>query len=256
MATIDISKRDAWCDLKEFTPARIAMGRAGGSVRTNDWLSFKLDHARARDAVHGDFDSHALTASLTAQGKGVLSLKTKVVDRTEYLRRPDLGRHLDDDSRDVLMRPAKPFDLVFIISDGLSAEAVNHHVKALLSVLVPKFRHDAWHLAPFVIVPFSRVAVEDEIGELLGATLAVMLIGERPGLGAPDSLGAYIVHQPKTGNTDANRNCVSNIRPQGLTYERAADTIFYLLNEARQRQVSGVMLKDDRATDVNQLPVL
>jgi ethanolamine ammonia-lyase small subunit len=165
------------------------------------------------------------------------------------LQRPDLGRRLDERSRYTLQelpRPQATFDLTIIVSDGLSALAVHRQSVPLLAALLPRLARDGWQLAPFVVARFGRVALQDEIGQVLGAQLALMLIGERPGLGSPDSLGAYLVYGPRPGNSDANRNCVSNIRAEGLPHEAAAETIHYLLTEARRRRLSGVQLKDQR----------
>lgn len=246
MAEKDIVALDPWGDLKQYTSARIALGRAGGSLQTNDWLDFKLAHAKARDAVHCDFDAETLVNELQAEHESILLLRSSVKNRTEFLKRPDLGRRLDESSKSMLRTNATESDLVFIISDGLSATAVHSHASRVLSLLMPKLSKAGWSIAPIVVVRFGRVAIEDEIGALLEAKIALILIGERPGLGSPDSLGAYIVHNPKLGNTDADRNCVSNIRPAGLDYEAAAETTFYLLSEAKKRQLSGVELKDER----------
>ncbi|ORU94255.1 MAG: hypothetical protein A6F70_08080 [Cycloclasticus sp. symbiont of Bathymodiolus heckerae] len=246
MTKKDVTEQDAWHDLKCFTFARIALGRAGGSLRTNDWLDFKLAHAKARDAVHEAFNSEALLDDLRCDGQEGLVLESQIKDKANYLRWPDLGRCLDASSKDKLKKYAQTVDLVIVVSDGLSARAVHMHSRKLLAILMPKLEQAGWSIAPIVIVRFARVAVEDEIGSVIGAKLALMLIGERPGLGSADSLGAYLVCDPKVGNTDADRNCVSNIRPVGLTYEAAAETLFYLLSMAKMRNVSGVILKDDR----------
>ncbi|PCH85759.1 MAG: ethanolamine ammonia-lyase [Piscirickettsiaceae bacterium] len=247
MANKKIAIKDPWHHLKQFTSARIGLGRAGGSIQTNDWLDFKLAHARARDAVHCEFDTKLLIKQLRDLGKETLLLSSKIENRTEYLKRPDLGRRLDGVSEHLLgMSEEEPSDLVIIVSDGLSATAVHAHVASLLNILIPKLLAADWTLSSIVIVRYGRVAIEDEIGAALGVDVALMLIGERPGLTAPDSLGAYLVHAPNVNNTDANRNCVSNIRPAGLSYQKAADIIYYLLNEMRQRRLSGIELKDER----------
>jgi ethanolamine ammonia-lyase small subunit len=241
---------DAWSELRGVTQARIALGRAGGSLPTHEWLEFKAAHAAARDAVHNAFDAESLAAQLATLGVETLVVDSSAGDRTAYLQRPDLGRQLDEPSRQRLEAQAKapsPFDLAIILSDGLSALAVHRQAPPLLAELLPRLKNDGWRLAPIVVARFGRVALEDQIGELLGAQLALMLIGERPGLGSPDSLGAYMVHGPKAGNTDAQRNCVSNIRPEGLPIAAAAETLHYLLREARRRKLSGVQLKDQRA---------
>jgi len=241
-----LSITDPWFDLKQHTSARIALGRAGGSLTTAEWLNFKLAHARARDAVQCEFDCHGLIKQLQQLGGKVLLVQSLVKNRAQYLQRPDLGRRLNSESRSILEDKKQSSDLVFIVSDGLSATAVHAHATNLLKLLLPKLYKSSCSIAPLVVARFGRVALQDEIGAFLGAKIAVILIGERPGLSSPDSLGAYLVHHPQSGNTDANRNCVSNIRPLGLDYEKAADTIFYLLTQARQRKLSGVKLKDDR----------
>jgi len=248
MTNKELSTRDSWGNLKQFTAARIALGRAGGSLKTSDWLDFKLAHAKARDAVHCEFDADVLVKELSQLNDSVLLVSSRVKDRTEFLKRPDLGRCLDDVSKQLLNESTeKNSDLVIVVSDGLSATAVHAHAVNLLSQLVPKLLDNDWSMLPIVVVRYGRVAIEDEIGALLGAQMALVLIGERPGLGAPDSLGAYLVHGPIVGNTDANRNCVSNIRPAGLSYQAAADTLFYLLNEMKRGHMSGVELKDQRS---------
>ena len=242
--------RDTWVGLRRTTPARIALGRAGGSLPTGEWLDFKSAHAAARDAVHCPFDAEQVAADIRALDVEVVVVESAAGDRHTYLQRPDLGRRLDAPSRyelQELPRPQAAFDLAIVVSDGLSALAVHRQAVPLLAALLPQLRAGNWHLAPIVVARFGRVALQDEVGQVLGAQLALMLIGERPGLGSPDSLGAYLVYHPGPGNTDANRNCVSNIRPEGLTHETAAETIHYLLTEARTRRLSGVQLKDQRA---------
>jgi ethanolamine ammonia-lyase small subunit len=242
--------RDPWTNLRSATPARIALGRAGGSLPTRELLDFKSAHAAARDAVHCAFDAERLAVDLRALGVDVVVVDSAAGDRHTYLQRPDLGRRLDERSRYKLQElPRLPaaFDLAIIVSDGLSALAVDRQALPLLASLLPRLRRDGWQTAPIVVARFGRVALQDEVGQLLGAQLALMLIGERPGLGSPDSLGAYLVNGPRPGNTDANRNCVSNIRPEGLPHEAAAETIHYLLSESRRRRLSGIQLKDQRA---------
>lgn len=237
---------DKWSHLKQYTNARIAIGRSGGSLTTSEWLNFKLAHAKARDAVHCRFDSVMLANELQSLSNKILLVDSQVKSRAEFLQRPDLGRRLDNKAIALLEAEKAPSDIVFIISDGLSANAIHAHASKLLTLLLPQLIASSWSIAPLVVARFGRVALEDEIGTLLGAKIAVILIGERPGLGSPDSLGAYLVYQPKRGNTDANRNCISNIRPAGLVYTKAADTMLYLLDQARQRKLSGVKLKDTR----------
>ncbi|MEN8259843.1 MAG: ethanolamine ammonia-lyase subunit EutC [Pseudomonadota bacterium] len=246
------SDNDPWQNFKRLTPARIALGRAGGSLPTQAWLEFKYAHALARDAVHRTFDAEPVQAAITALGASILVVDSRAEDRSTYLTRPDLGRRLSDASRHLLESRAKDADLVIIVSDGLSSEAVHRQTVPLMKELLPRLQDGGWRMAPVVIARFGRVALEDEIGALLKARIALMLLGERPGLGSPDSLGAYLVHTPKPGNTDADRNCVSNIRPEGLSHESAAETLFYLLAEARRRGHSGVALKDERPALANQ----
>lgn len=238
---------DPWERLRQVTTARIAVGRAGGSTPTREWLNFKSAHAAARNAVQSPFDPGQLAAEIQSLGVATVVVRSEAADRREFLERPDLGRRLCDESRRELqsVRTEPVADLAIIVSDGLSAVAAHRQAKPLLAALLPKLGSD-WRLAPIVIASFGRVALEDDIGEFLGARLALTLIGERPGLGSPDSLGAYLIFDPRVGNTDAHRNCVSNIRPEGLSHEAAADTIHYLLNEARRRKLSGVQLKDQR----------
>ncbi|HEX3601642.1 MAG TPA: ethanolamine ammonia-lyase subunit EutC [Lacipirellulaceae bacterium] len=239
---------DPWTPLRSTTSARIALGRAGGSLPTHEWLNFKAAHVDARDAVHSPFDAERLANEVAQFDLGVANVTTAATDRRMFLERPDLGRRLDESSQYALqqLRCESEFDLAIIASDGLSAVAANRQVCPLLAELLPKLKREGWRLAPIVIAKFGRVALQDQIGQLLGAQLVLMLIGERPGLGSPDSLGAYLVCEPQKNNTDANRNCVSNIRPEGLPYDTSAETIFYLLNEARRRGMSGVRLKDER----------
>lgn len=255
---------DAWQRLRLATAARIALGRAGGSLPTGAWLEFKAAHAAARDAVHNEFDAEQLALEIRALGVETIVVDSAAGDRATYLQRPDLGRRLSDESRaalDQVLRTNRAQnvvspDLAIIASDGLSAWAAERHVGPLLGELVPKLTGQGWSLAPIVVARFGRVALEDEVGDRLGVRIALMLIGERPGLGSPDSLGAYLVYGPKLNNTDANRNCISNIRPDGLAIGAAAETIFYLLSESRRRKISGVNLKDQRELPSPSSPAL
>lgn len=242
------AQRDVWHALRQLTPARIALGRAGGSVPTAALLDFQMAHAVARDAVHQAFDAETLQREIASLGQATALVQTQAADRRIYLQNPDLGRRLSDASRQTieLLAAEHPegFDLCVIVSDGLSAAAAHRQAEPLLRELLPAL-HD-WKLAPIIIVRFGRVALQDEIGQILRARLAVILLGERPGLGAPDSLGAYLIHNPRLGATDADRNCISNIRPEGLLFRAAAEKLLYLLHESRRRQLSGVQLKDER----------
>jgi ethanolamine ammonia-lyase small subunit len=241
--------RDTWEMLRSATSARIALGRSGGSLPTHAWLDFKAAHAAARDAVHYEFDAEQLAAEIGTLGLHVVTVDSAATDRRTFLLRPDLGRLLDERSRYALqeMQTGGEHDLAIVVSDGLSSLAAHRQARPVLAALLPKLKGDDWRIAPIVVALFGRVALEDEIGHLFGAQLALMLIGERPGLGSPDSLGAYLVYAPQPGNTDAQRNCVSNIRPEGLPIDAAAATIHYLLSEARRLRLSGVQLKDQRS---------
>jgi ethanolamine ammonia-lyase small subunit len=221
-------------DLRSWTPARVALGRSGHSLPTGELLRFQLDHARARDAVYCEFDPGAIT------WPHVL-LRSAAWDRATYLRRPDLGRSLEPDSRARLVRG--DYDAALVIADGLSAPAIHHHAPALLDALLPRLTD--WRLAPFSVVLQGRVAIGDEVGEALGARMVVVLIGERPGLTSPDSLGIYLTWDPRTGRSDAERNCISNIRTEGIGYDLAAHKLHFLMEASRTRRLSGVGLKEE-----------
>lgn len=231
-------------ELRALTPARVGLGRAGVSLTTQALLDFTLDHARARDAVHAPFEAEAIATALAGEGHDVIAVASQATDRAEYLKRPDLGRKLSIQSRDLLaQRESTEYEVVLVIADGLSPAAVNAHAVSLLHALCPKLA--GFEMGPVVIAGGARVALGDEIGALLKAQMTVMLIGERPGLSAPQSLGAYLTFAPKPGLTDADRNCVSNIQAAGLTFEEAADKIAWLVREGLNRGVTGVVLKDE-----------
>ena len=219
---------DSWTHLKQFTAARIALGRSGGSLPTSERLRFQLAVARARDAVLSPFDPSDLAVQLASLPLPALVLGSNATDRAAFLRRPDLGRQLAAHSRAELEigRSRGPWDLVIVISDGLSSLATMRQAPPVLGFLVPQLQAAGWQIAPLCVVANARVAPQDEIGGTLGARLSLMLLGERPGLGSPDSLGAYFTYQPTPGKTDAQRNCVSNIRPEGLKPELAAERLF------------------------------
>ena len=235
--------------LRALTPARVGLGRTGVSLETRDLLDFQRCHAQARDAVHSRLEAAALAATLAGiSGANVLRLHSAAANRATYLQRPDLGRILDEPSRNQLAAHstsgspgARP--LAIIVADGLSALAVERHAAPLVRELLPHL--DGWQLAPLCVVEQARVAIGDEIGLTLGAQISVVLIGERPGLSSPDSLGAYITFAPRPGRSDAERNCISNIRAEGLSYAQAAAQLVYYLTEARRRQLTGVALKEE-----------
>lgn len=238
-------KPDSWSSLKAFTNARIALGKTGTAVPLNESLQFKLAHAGARDAVYSVLDADALQNGLRLLQISSCQLHTRAGDRMIYLQRPDLGRVLDESSVQVLASDAGDYDVVIIIADGLSATAVNMHAIPLLQLLVPLFKKENISLAPVVLLQQGRVGSGDEIGSLLRAKLSLMLIGERPGLTSPDSMGAYLTYAPQKGFTDEKRNCISNIRPEGLQYTAACDKIFYLVKESLRLKLSGIGLKDN-----------
>lgn len=232
--------------LRELTPARVGLGRSGASLPTDALLAFTLDHARARDAVHAAFDGPRLVAELAGLGLDVSDVASQVPDRRDYLRRPDLGRVLDVDSRRALeLRGGGDAGLVLVVGDGLSPAAVNVHAKELIRHLVPRLAESGLEPDHVVVASGARVALGDEIGAVLNARMVAMLIGERPGLSAPDSLGAYITLAPRIGLTDEKRNCVSNIHGSGLSYDEAAFKIAWLVREGLARGVTGVALKDE-----------
>ncbi|MEX1114354.1 MAG: ethanolamine ammonia-lyase subunit EutC [Akkermansiaceae bacterium] len=236
---------DPWHHLRSLTSARIAIGRAGGSQPTRALLDFRLSHARAKDAVNASFDVARLCGDLAAHGITPLLLASGARDRREFLLRPDLGRRLAPSSLEILRQdPPPPPDLVIIISDGLSALAANSHAVATAVPLLENLTARGWNADRVVIVPFGRVKLQDEIGHALGARFSLMLLGERPGLGAPDSLGAYFTAHPSPEKSDADRNCISNIRPEGLPPAAAAAKLAWLLDESRRTGLAGVSLKD------------
>ena len=245
MVNKEIEKTDPLSSLKEFTAARIAIGRAGTSIPIKQSLEFKLAHAHARDAVYSVLDTDGLLNSLQPFNLPIVHLHSKALTRHKYLKRPDLGRQLNEESAELLKDYSTNADIAFIIVDGLSATAVNENTYPLLEVLIPMLNRAGLKIAPLCLVEQGRVAIGDDIGHLLNAKLTVLLIGERPGLSAADSLGAYFTYMPKPGLTDESRNCISNIRPQGLTHKPAAEKIFYLINEALKTKLSGVALKDN-----------
>jgi len=227
--------------LRRLTLARVGLGRSGASQTTADALAFALAHARARDAVRDGLDAEALAGDLAALGHAVVRAHSAAPDRRTYLLRPDLGRSLAADA--VVETDRGPVDLAIVAADGLSARATQAHVPPLLAALVPRLA--GLRLSPVMIAQQARVALGDAIGAALEARAVLVLIGERPGLSSPDSLGAYLTFDPREGRTDAERNCVSNIRPEGLSYDAAAVRLAWLVREALSRRLTGVGLKDE-----------
>ncbi|WP_038211402.1 ethanolamine ammonia-lyase subunit EutC [Xenophilus azovorans] len=241
---------DPWQAWRAATPARLALGRAGAALPTDETLRFGWAHAMARDAIHAALDVPALSAALQALGRPVLQVHSRAPDRATYLRRPDLGRRLDEEDarRIAAHRPGTGAGLCVVVGDGLSSLAVARHAAPLLAALQPRLP-SSLRWSPVVIATQARVALADEVGECLGARLAVMLIGERPGLSSPDSLGIYLTHGPRVGCHDAQRNCISNVRPEGLGYEAAAFKLAWLVREALRRGLTGVELRDESDRD-------
>jgi len=238
-----------WAHLRSHTPARIALGRAGPSLPTREVLAFGVAHARARDAVHLALDVDALEAQLRVDGYTPARVQSAAPDRATYLARPDLGRRLGERTAARLVRAGERPEIVVAIEDGLSAVAVQAHSVPLLGAL-RAIAPQRWSAVPVVIALQGRVALGDEIGERLGARLVVVMIGERPGLSSPDSLGIYLTHAPRTGRTDAERNCISNIRPAGLAYADAAARLDWLAAAALGRGMTGIALKDESGAAV------
>ena len=243
--------------LSSLTPARVALGRTGASLTTKEVLRFQLAHAKARDAVHVPLDCEAVTAGIMALGCNVVRVETPATRRDVYLRRPDLGRRLEVESAERLDRLRRDdFDIATVVADGLSSRAITNNAVPLLSRLIRKLTDVGLTLAPVVVAEGARVALGDEIAGRLGARLVLVLIGERPGLSSPDSLGAYLTYAPRPGLTDAERNCVSNIRAGGLDVEAASSKLVWLVMKAFNSGVSGVQLKDESGTLGLSLPVV
>jgi ethanolamine ammonia-lyase small subunit len=251
---------NSWTQLSQFTAARIALGRSGVSLPTQPQLAFQLAHAQARDAVQLALDVPQLLQDLESAGlaiaKSCLVLDSAASDRLSYLQRPDLGRRLSDASRAVLpnrQTTERRHDISLVMADGLSALAIARNAVPFLTALMPLLVLENWTMAPLTVVKLGRVAVADEVGERLGAKLVVLMAGERPGLSSPDSMGLYATWMPRVGLSDADRNCISNIRPAGLGYEATAYKLLYLLRDMRVREMSGVLLKDETVGDIDTL---
>jgi ethanolamine ammonia-lyase small subunit len=238
---------DIWHPLKAFTAARIALGRTGTAIPLKEVLQFRLAFAYAKDAVYSELNTEQLMRQLKVFKLPIYSLQSKAINRAEYLQRPDFGRLLNTESIDVLKnnKPDIKYDVAIIIADGLSATAINNHAFPVIQLLIEALNRLNYTIAPLSIVKQGRVAIGDETGYYLNAQMSVVLIGERPGLTSPDSMGAYLTFNPKQGLTDESRNCVSNIRPEGLIYALAAQKMMYLIQESLRLQLSGVHLKDN-----------
>ena len=236
---------DRFAGLRSYTAARIGLGRSGPGIATADHLAFRAAHALARDAVNTALDLDGMEVGLAPLGLSVLRVESRAPDQATYLTRPDLGRRLADPSVDRLRERAPGAEVAVLVAGGLSALATASHAADLLGLLVPELRRSGLTVGPICVAPRGRVALGDEVGALLGARLALVLIGERPGLTSPDSLGAYVTMDPRVGRTDADRNCVSNIRPEGMALPEAARRIGWLIGQAMTRGISGVTLKDD-----------
>ena len=242
--------RDPWVMLEKRTPARIALGRTGASLPTREVLGFSMAHARARDAVHAELDATALIEKLQLLSLETIEVRSRASDRASYLRRPDLGRTLDSDSHRLLARARRRdcVDVALVVADGLSAVAAVRHAPAVIEALFPHLSRLSLSVGPVVVAREARVALGDEIGAGLDARLVVVLIGERPGLSAPDSLSAYLTFAPRPGRMDAERNCLSNIRPDGLAPSAAAANLAWLIDAAFKLGMTGVGLKDQSGT--------
>lgn len=238
---------DPWLELKQFTPARIALGRAGISLPTRACLDFQLAHALARDAVNSPLDFAKLEQRLTLQGHQTLTLQSRAENQSAYLQRPDLGRLLSASSLTYLQHSdAIPTDAVIVVADGLSSKAIEQHAEPFLGLLMPELKKIAYSLPPVCLVKHGRVAVGDAVAENYSARLCIVLIGERPGLSSPDSMGIYFTYQARSGiSTDADRNCISNIHKNGLSYQQALKKLLFLIEASEKLQLSGVNLKDE-----------
>jgi len=237
---------DSWEGLKAFTNARIALGRTGVATPLKEVLDFRMCHAHARDAVYSVLKAEELEETLQQFQIQVIMVNSNANNRAVYLQRPDYGRKLNEASAKNLKNESSySADVVIIIADGLSATAINEHAVHVVKKLIPFLKQSVLTIAPIVIAKQARVAIADEIGSILNAKLSLILIGERPGLSSPDSMGAYITYQPSPGKTDESRNCISNIRPEGLSYDLAAEKIAKLINASLQLKLSGISLKDD-----------
>lgn len=233
---------NSWEKLRDFTDARVALGRTGGSLKTTELLSFRKDHALAKDAVWTELDTEFLLNELAQLKLDTLVLTSGAKDRETYIKRPDLGRKLSKAFSESLKELSQSKEISIILADGLSANAISLHAIPFLKEFLPLIQGHS--LAPISLVKQGRVAISDEIGELFSSKLSIILIGERPGLSSPYSMGIYLTYNPKAGNTDEKRNCISNIRAGGLPYAYAAEKLAFLTSEALRLKLSGVHLKD------------
>lgn len=243
---------DVWEKLKDFTDARIALGRAGCSIPSKPMLDFQLSHAQARDAVFQTLDTHQLIQKFANQNLKALTVQSQAMNKEIFLKRPDLGRLLNKESQHQLKQyrhqDTNNYDVCIVIGDGLSARAINENAFKMTLSLQQHFISLNWKLAPIIIATGSRVALGDQIVELLNIPMVIMMIGERPGLSSPDSMGIYYTWNAKTGSLDSSRNCISNIRPAGLDIPIATQRLIALMKQSRQMQISGVHLKDEHQT--------
>jgi len=253
--------QNPWAELREYTDARIGLGRSGVSIPTSHSLEFQLAHAQAQDAVHLPLDVEYVVENLSKINLSQeiftpVLLHSQAINRTIYLQRPDFGRKLDHKSIEILKKvntlKDEKYDLSIVIVDGLSSLAIRENATIFIEKLVESLSNDTqeWKLSPFTIVQQGRVAIGDEVGEILNSKITIVLIGERPGLSSPDSMGLYLTYNPKSGLTDASRNCISNIRNEGLSYEEAVKKTMYLLKESRRLELSGVNLKDRTTNNI------
>jgi len=239
--------QDPWVKLRAFTDARIALGRAGVGIPVGETLSFRLSHARARDAVHTRFDAQSVAERIRGLGLETVQVESAAENRAEYLTRPDLGRRLSPRSETLLEQMnCPPCDLAIVVGDGLSSRAIHENAIPFLTEFVPMCRKAGIGIGPVCVASQSRVALGDAVGQRLYAKVVAILIGERPGLSSPDSMGIYMTWETKEGTTDEARNCISNIRSAGMRPTAAALKLAYLVGESLTRKISGVNLKDDQ----------
>ncbi len=243
----NIIQTDPWQSLRAFTTARIALGRTGNAMPLDAVLQIKLAHAHARDAVYSQLETTELLNELQPLTEVIVVIESRITSRSQYLKRPDLGRILSNESIEKISQlNNENKGISIVLADGLSAKAINKHALPVLQHLLPLLYKSGYEILPVCLATQARVALGDHIGSLLKADLTLMLIGERPGLTSPESMSAYITYQPMQGRTDESRNCISNIRPEGLHYNLAADKIFYFVQQSLRLQLSGTMLKDDQ----------